>query len=253
MNKLFDLNELKEIDGVSSFIAEMEGKRGPIYFRGIANREHKLVPTVGREYSFGGKKLKFSPEQERLMFDQFRRYTYPFVSRVLTEWEAILIGRHHGLPVRLLDWTSNPLVALYFACAFENDLSSVKCGIVYFFHRDENNKDKYLHVSNMKKVAPFDVKGVRLVFPFYPTPRMTAQSGIFTIHEKPELDLREIEKDIYEEADCDIESGGAYVIQKDKKPGILRQLERLGVNHRTLMVDLDGIAKGIWHSQVIRD
>jgi hypothetical protein len=96
------------------------------------------------------------------------------------------------------------------------------------------------------------IKGVRLVFPFNPTLRVTNQSGVFTIHGEPCKDLRELSADSYKPEDCDIESGGYYRIEKENKNKILSQLERIGMTRRILMPELDGVADGLWQSALLR-
>ena len=48
---------------------------------------------------------------EREFVRRFIRHSYAHFGRTLSLWEAYLLARQHGLPVRLLDWTGNPLMA----------------------------------------------------------------------------------------------------------------------------------------------
>jgi hypothetical protein len=89
--------------------------RSDLAFRGMADARAPLSTSLQR---LGGQ----FPALEYHVLRNFRKYAR-LDGRALgsdSEWSWVMIGQHHGLPTRLLDWTFSPLVALHFAtCELE--------------------------------------------------------------------------------------------------------------------------------------
>lgn len=90
------------------------------FFRGQSNKDWKLSPRLYRENLFG---------QEGTMIKEIV-HTNPKEFE-MSRFDILAKLQHFGFPTRLLDVSSNPLVALYFACSDKNEM--VNDGAVYIF------------------------------------------------------------------------------------------------------------------------
>jgi hypothetical protein len=202
-------------------------------FRG-QTRDWPLLPSVGRypvaELGYDG----WRGFHEHIV-ETFLRLGRPYFGRYLEPGpEAWVIAQHHGVPTRLLDTTTNPLKALYFAVNNPNDdtESGVVWGVEYSGWRTELDDRAANFWEN--EICPF--------LPAQYTPRLTAQESAFILCPVPENTdpMRELNK--VRRNDLRFTK---VTIPKKYKAAIRRELFTLGIKSRLLFPDLDGVGWGI--------
>ncbi|MBQ5487961.1 MAG: FRG domain-containing protein, partial [Clostridia bacterium] len=174
-------------------------------------------------------------------------------------WKAMIIGQHHGLPTRLLDWSHSTLAALHFANTEGNldDLDKRDCVVWRIDARELNEKlpDKYRKALNEKRTFIFSVKRLAEVTnSIEEYDRDMGATSLVTI-EPPSIDQRIVNqysfftvqpsgiKDFAAYLDENTENTVKYIISKDLRWYLRDVLDQLNMNERMIYPGMDGIAK----------
>lgn len=242
----------------------------PIY-RGQANSNWLLAPSVYRDNQYKHES-NYIREIERIEPDSFKGLSYI---------EKVMKMQHYGLPTRLIDFTTNSLVALYFACCeqFEND------GIVFELHAFPLYRQEFVWVSIVMKYIfefcslPFNpqtlieeikkdtvmypTRGVEDlyndeailkiltspigIYPRFSNPRLKCQDGVFILFG---MKVERVTRDGIEFGEASFssisefwpESRSIFIPAAHKKK-ILADLDKIGINERKLYPELESQIK----------
>lgn len=165
--KELETDEHKEIDSVSSFISVVkslkesaDGTSTEIYFRGQDAEFWDIEPSVFRNnmLSVEHKLMQIPLQKIPIEFKEFN-----------TDFDIMTKYQHYGMCTRLLDLTTNPLVALYFACkqhgdeeyindeSDEGNKSHEPYGVVYYTQNYYPSMPTDLEVQIVSALAKYDL------------------------------------------------------------------------------------------------
>lgn len=270
-----EINFISSVAELNSVISTCNVPGKQLFFRGHANPNYILLPSVMRSKSW--------ETNEGIMYNEIIINCPENFEKCHTHLEKLVTMQHYGLPTRLLDITRNPLVALYFACEDQfdsygeivlisadtqsikypqSDTVSILASLPLFsidkqkefynWANDSSINDKVfnervsrlLHEIRLEKPAfrpeinKRDLLNSYIVYALKNNNRIVKQDGAFILCGLlGQLDY--LNKFRYRE------DGKTVILLIDKKKEILKQLDNFSINHATLFPEIECVSEYI--------
>ena len=229
----------------------------PMWFRGVGQSTHRLMPSLYRHPT--SNVVADLIELEGRLLNRFRHRSIPYQDRVLSnDWEFLFLMQHYGVPTRLLDWSENPFIALYFAVTGAeaqrtSGLFTEDAAVWVLSTHDWNNHvlsqywkgrvltvsdtplDGYKPTADMRTMAsePIAISGL------HNSQRIVAQRGVFTIFGHNSSPMEKI----FDEKSFPPSALIKFVLPKASLPGLRDSLFGMGYTDSMIYPDLSGLAK----------
>ena len=238
-----------KLDSIEKFITYTNGYKNESKIRLYRGQKDdfplysKLFRLVNEK-----KRIKEFYTIEKVIFQKFKKRALDFDKNIsqYNDWEILSIGQHYGLPTRFLDWTSNPLIALWFA--FENE-KKVKENEDYRIVWGIVVENEYR--VNFEKDNPFNERFIKVFQPNDIDNRISSQNSWFSIQSielfgaggdgLPVINRNESLNEM-EEFEFQLVR---FLFPNSLRKKILNELNEMGINYFTLFNDLTGLSKNI--------
>ena len=252
---------IDSIDGIKELVFEQRRNeqngryRSSYMYRGLANAAFRLETSLKRNCG------DLSETLEMHILENFLKYA-SLEDPTLNDsvWKAMIIGQHHGLPTRLLDWTPSTLVALHFALTESNMswMDKTDCAVWRIDIREMNKRlpAEYRKVLEDNKTSLYNIDQFTGVVGSIEEYDRDMNADAFIVVEPPSIDQRIVNQYSFfsiiprgmDDLDGFLESmenSVKYVISKDLRWDLRDILDQMNMNERIIYPGLDGIARWI--------
>jgi len=241
------------------------------WFRGESKDHGHLVPKLYRDIEDDEKdNIEKRQEKERNYFLEFQRRARALAPTIAPNdlWSWYFLIQHYGGPTRLLDWTQDATIALFFALDTERESKndpivvilsptvladyafkelemerSLKSSVLYPGDSPTERWVANLTTANGQSVDDMPKSPIAL-FPPHSDIRITAQRSCFTLFGKEANGFYRDGKHIVCPC-CDRKIIHKLVINGRKKEELRKELTRIGITSGKIYPGLDGLCKEI--------
>ncbi len=242
----------------------IDRNRSSYLYRGIPDSSFELVTSLRLNCKQQAKNIEPSILRN---FTKYAAIEEPSIERSV--WNQMIVGQHHGLPTRLLDWSYSPLIGLHFSVT-EPDLRDMGCHDCAVWRIDmaelhsmlpakyqvqrRENKSTVFTVDMLIDVAPtlgqydHDMGNSSMVIIEPPSidPRIVNQYSFFSVVPSG---MDSIEHFLETNTLHTVK----YIIRKEMRWRVRDMLDQLNINERIIYPGLDGLSAWLARYYYVKD
>ena len=232
-------------------------------YRGMSNVDFDIVPSLRRVCKHKAEQL------EPVILSNFTKYAALEDPSIETSiWRQMILGQHHGLPTRLLDWSFSPLTSLHFALT-EHNLDEMETHDSIVWRIDVNElhallPEKYQRIMEKSQTTVFSLKMLQEACDSLEEYDAEMADSAMLIVEPPSIEQRIINqysffsivpmgmRDVVRFLDAYTDKTVRYILKKEIRWQVRDLLDQLNVSERIVYPGLDGLSRWLARHYYVR-
>jgi len=209
-----------------------------LYYRGQSNQSWEIVSSAYRKLACSHQPGDSIAEELYEYHDNLMQSVRNLRDATISTYDnmdLLAYLQHHMANTNLIDFTQNPLIALWFACQphYDKDEAQYTDGAIFWVAKDVMPVSKEFDLDKLFFAEGLDGFHIHRIFPPYFDRRIIAQESVFLVTGSGQIETHNRQK---------------IIVPETKKEEILEQLRQLCISQKTLFPDVQGLGEWFQHT-----